>query len=65
MTKKEILDLKVDLRTNVEHTATKNIVREEVKKIKTLDHKLDIKLDDKLEDLKREDLRRQAVDLVP
>lgn len=59
------MDLKVDLRTNVEHTATKNIVMEEVKKIKTLDHKLDIKLDNKLEDLKREDLRRQAVDLVP
>jgi hypothetical protein len=47
------------LRTDKVHTDTKKEVREEVRKIKGLDHKLDGKLDEYTEDL-----RRQGVDQV-
>jgi hypothetical protein len=59
MTNKEIYALQIALRTDKVHTATKKEVREEVRKIKGLDHKLDGKLDEYTEDL-----RRQGVDQV-
>ena len=59
MTNKEIYALQIALRTDKVHTDTKKEVREEVRKIKGLDHKLDGKLDEYTEDL-----RRQGVDQV-